>query len=226
MAVVGPGPVGSGARVTEPIGDHIAPSQSSRQAKPRWFRILVTLVPALAFIGLLWIALAGTGSQTESGSGAPSFELPLLDGSGVLTDEDLRGKPVVINFWASWCIPCREEAPLLEKTWRTYRDKGVAFVGVNIKDAESDAKRFVREFDVTYPTVRDLDQRLTQDLGVKGLPETFFIDHRWTFFGAISGDETGDQQGTVVLGAISEDELVSNVETLIKRARSGVEANR
>ena len=75
---------------------------------------------------------------------------------------------MVLNFWASWCIPCREEAPLLEKTWRAYRDQGVLFLGVSMKDARSDAKSFVKDFGVTYPTVRDLDQRLTKDFGVKG----------------------------------------------------------
>jgi cytochrome c biogenesis protein CcmG/thiol:disulfide interchange protein DsbE len=188
------------------------------------FRLTVALVPALAFIAVLWIGLARSGSETESGSAAPSFELPRLDGNGVLTDEDLRGNPVVINFWASWCIPCREEAPLLEKTWRTYRDQGVVVLGVNIKDAESDARRFVKEFDITYPVVRDLDQSLTRAFGVKGLPETFFIDHRWTFMGAVSGARIGGQQGgTVILGAIAEDELVSNVEVLLRRAGSGAE---
>ncbi|MDQ3218991.1 MAG: redoxin domain-containing protein [Actinomycetota bacterium] len=194
-----------------------------KPSRSRSFRILLALVPALAFIAILWFALARTGSQAVSGNAAPSFELELLDGSGVLTDEKLKGKPVVINFWASWCIPCREEAPLLEKTWRAYKNDGVIFLGVNIKDAESDAKRFVDEFGITYPTVRDLDQSLTKDFGVKGLPETFFVDHRWTFIGAISGAQAGDQQGTVVLGAISEDELVSNIEILIRRAASAGE---
>lgn len=204
----------------------LAGSEDAPRRRSRAFRIAVTLVPALAFIGVLWIGLARTGSQAESGSAAPSFELPLLDGSGMLTDENLRGRPVVINFWASWCIPCREEAPLLEKTWRAYRDQGVVFLGVNIKDAESDARRFVQDFDITYPIVRDLDQSLTQDFGVKGLPETFFVDHRWTFIGTISGAKTGDQQGTVILGAISEEELVSNVEILIRRMRSTTEEDR
>ena len=194
-----------------------------KPSRSRSFRILLALVPALAFIAILWFALARTGSQAVSGNAAPSFELELLDGSGVLTDEKLKGKPVVINFWASWCIPCREEAPLLEKAWRAYKNDGVIFLGVNIKDAESDAKRFVDEFGITYPTVRDLDQSLTKDFGVKGLPETFFVDHRWTFIGAISGAQAGDQQGTVVLGAISEDELVSNIEILIRRAASAGE---
>jgi cytochrome c biogenesis protein CcmG/thiol:disulfide interchange protein DsbE len=209
--------------MSEQEANNVATSVDLPRRRSRGFRLLVALAPALAFIGVLWIGLARTGSQTESGSAAPSFELPLLDGSGMLTDQDLQGNPVVINFWASWCIPCREEAPLLERTWRAYRDEGVVFLGVNIKDSESDARCFVEEFDITYPIVRDLDQRLTRDFGVKGLPETFFVDHNWTFIGAISGAKTGDQQGTVILGAISEDELLNNVEILIRRAGSAAE---
>jgi cytochrome c biogenesis protein CcmG/thiol:disulfide interchange protein DsbE len=206
--------------MNESAANEVTAPEDVRRRRSWAFRVTLALAPALAFIGLLWIGLARIGSQSESGSTAPSFELPLLDGSGTLTAEDLRGNPVVINFWASWCIPCREEAPLLERTWRAYRDQGVVFLGVNIKDAESDARRFVEEFDITYPTVRDLDQSLTRDFGVKGLPETFFVDHRWTFIEAISGAKTGDQQGTVILGAISEDELVSNIEILIRRMNS------
>lgn len=194
--------------------------ETAPPSRSTWLRIVLALIPAVAFLTVLGVAVSRSGQQAVAGSRAPSFELPLLDGSGMLTDEDLRGKPVVINFWASWCIPCREEAPLLEKAWRTYRDDGVIFLGVNIKDAESDAMKFVRDFGITYPMVRDLDQTLTKDFGVKGLPETFFVDDQWTFIGAISGSETGDQQGTVILGAISEDELFSNVDILIRRMRS------
>ncbi len=184
---------------------------------------MLAIVPALAFLGVLSIAVFRSGSQAEAGKSAPSFDLPLLDGSGALTDEDLKGHPVVINFWASWCIPCREEAPLFERTWKSYRDEGVIFLGVNIKDAESDARAFVEEFGITYPVVRDLDQILTKDFGVTGLPETFFVDHRWTFIGAISGSGSGEQQGTVILGAVSEDELISNIDILLRRMNSDPE---
>ena len=192
--------------------------RNARWSKP--VRIVVAVVPALVFIGLLAWGLARSGSKAVSGDEAPSFELPLLDGSGTLTDEDLRGSPVVVNFWASWCIPCREEAPVLEKAWRAYRDEGVVFLGVNIKDAEVSARGFVDDLGLTYLQVRDTDEGLARALGVKGLPETFFIDHRWAFIGGVSGDEAGQRDGTVVLGAISEDELIENVELLVRRAAS------
>ena len=207
------------------MNDPVDTSPTPEVATPRsrGFRIMLAIVPALAFIGVLSIAVFRSGSQAEAGKSAPSFDLQLLDGSGALTDEDLKGHPVVINFWASWCIPCREEAPLFERAWKNYRDEGVIFLGVNIKDAESDARAFVKEFGITYPVVRDLDQTLTKDFGVKGLPETFFVDHRWTFIGAISGADSGEQQGTVILGAVSEDELISNVDILLKRMNSDSE---
>jgi cytochrome c biogenesis protein CcmG/thiol:disulfide interchange protein DsbE len=185
-----------------------------------WLRLAVALLPALGFVAVLGFGLSRSGSQAVGGERAPEFDLPLLDGSGSLSSDDLRGSPVVVNFWASWCIPCREEAPLLQRAWRQYRDEGVVFLGVNINDAKSDARRFVEKFGITYPTVRDVDLVLPKRFGVKGLPETFFIDDRWTFVGAISGAEEGDQQGTVILGALTEQELNSNVEVLLRRLSS------
>lgn len=133
---------------------------------------------------------------------------------GLNTSPKLRSRALR----ASWCLPYREEAPLLERTWRQYRDDGVIFLGVNIKDAESDAEAFVEEFDITYPVLRDLDQELTRSFGVRGLPETFFVDHEWRFVGTESGAQRGQQQGTVILGAITEDQLLTNLDVLVRRA--------
>jgi cytochrome c biogenesis protein CcmG, thiol:disulfide interchange protein DsbE len=182
-------------------------------------RLALTLVPAVTFVVLLGMGLLRSApSDVGAGSEAPEFDLPRLDGEGTISSDDLRGQPVVLNFWASWCAPCREESPLLERAWREYRREGVVFLGVNIKDAESDAKRFVAEFDVTYPMVRDENLDLSTDLGVQGLPETFFIDHEWRLLGASTTQQIGEEGDTVVLGAISEEQLRSNVEILIRRA--------
>jgi cytochrome c biogenesis protein CcmG/thiol:disulfide interchange protein DsbE len=191
--------------------------EATPRTRRRLLRVVIVLAPALLFVGLLWFALMRSGSQATVGNTAPEFELRTLSG-GTLSSADLKGHPVVINFWASWCLPCREEAPLLERTWRQYRDEGVMFLGVNIKDAESDAKAFVEEFDITYPVVRDLDQELTRSFGVRGLPETFFVDHEWRFVGTESGAQRGQQQGTVILGAITEDQLLTKLDILVRRA--------
>ncbi len=195
--------------------DEVAPN-----TRPRWLRISLTLIPAIAFTTVLWFGLMRSTMKTTVGNAAPDFELPSVTTGEMISSEDLKGRPVVINFWASWCIPCREEAPLLERAWRQYRDDGVIFLGVNIKDADSDARAFIKDFQITYPNIRDVNQQLSQPFGVLGLPETFFLDHDWTFFGTIRGAQTSEQEGTVVRGAISEEELVTNVELLVRRAAS------
>lgn len=106
---------------------------------------------------------------------APDFTLELYSGEQ-LRLADLRGKPVMVNFWASWCPPCRQEAPLLERTWREYEEKGVVFIGVNIWDNEDDAQAFLREFDITYPNGPDPRGKISIDYGLTGIPETYFID--------------------------------------------------
>jgi cytochrome c biogenesis protein CcmG/thiol:disulfide interchange protein DsbE len=89
---------------------------------------------------------------------------------------DFRGEVVFLNFWASWCPPCRAEARLLEEAWRQVEDHGIIFLGVNIQDTEQGAKRFIEEFAITYPNGRDPQSRIAIDYGVYGIPETFFID--------------------------------------------------
>jgi cytochrome c biogenesis protein CcmG, thiol:disulfide interchange protein DsbE len=108
---------------------------------------------------------------------APAFDLPRFDG-GTLALSSLRGQYVLVNFWASWCIPCRDEAPLLERAWREYRNRGLMVVGVNIQDLEPEARKFIAQFKVSYPNVRDRDGRVSRAYGITGVPESFFIDRK------------------------------------------------
>ena len=141
-------------------------------------------VMSLAIVGFLGLMAFGLLNKTpvtgQSGfkrvkNLAPQFTLPLFDGGEFVLGEHL-GHPVVINFWASWCPPCREEAPLLERAWRYYKGENVLFVGVDIQDQEKDARAYIREFGITYPNGPDVDGRITVEYGIVGIPATFFVD--------------------------------------------------
>ena len=106
---------------------------------------------------------------------APSFTLALFD-RGTISLKDLKGKAVLLNFWASWCVPCRAEAHTLESAWQKYKDRGVVFLGVNIQDKEEDARAFMKEFGSSYLNGSDTSGKIAVDYGVWGIPETFFID--------------------------------------------------
>ena len=173
-------------------------------------RILVITVVTIivGFLSLLAIGLARQAPKTglsgvyRISKPAIDFTLPLFTG-GDVTLSKLKGKPVVINFWASWCVPCREEAQAIEKTWRAYKDKGVIFIGVDIQDKEANALEFIKEFNLTYPNGPDIGGKITIDYGVAGIPVTFFVD----------------REGVVkdrFVGAIFERYLVARIEELLK----------
>lgn len=188
----------------------VPPEELDETKKPKLGWILGGLAAAIALVLFLVPA-----EKTET---MPDFDLPLLGTDDVLSSETLRGHPVVLNFWASWCAPCREEAPLLERTYQRFRDQGVRFVGVNIRDQEPNARRFVEDFGITFPVVRDEDQELARGLDVYGLPQTFFIDAdgRLASTTDTEGGEGTGQGGTIVLGAVDERELVEQIEQLLE----------
>ncbi len=107
---------------------------------------------------------------------APELTLPLLGGDGEIDLASYRGQVVVVNFWASWCVPCRNEAPLLEEASQRWGDRGVAFLGVNAQDFLGDARAFVERYEITYPNVHDGPGETLGRFGITGFPETYFID--------------------------------------------------
>jgi cytochrome c biogenesis protein CcmG, thiol:disulfide interchange protein DsbE len=127
------------------------------------------------------------------GAPAPAFSLPRLDGGGNVSLASLRGKTVVLNFFASWCAPCKREAPDLESLWRRYRSDGVVVLGIDSGDARGDARRFLGAHGVTYPIAFDPNERLAQGpYAVPGLPATYVIN------------PAGRVVGTPVLGPVSD----------------------
>lgn len=150
-------------------------TESLRNVRRPWARTALILVPPLALIGLLGWATLQKGGVLTPGDDAPAFSAPRLDDDGSLSLADLKGRPIVMNFWASWCGPCETEAPILNDAHRIYGDD-IAFVGVNIKDAKSKALEFERRFNVSYPSVRDESGEIYSDYGLTGQPETFLID--------------------------------------------------
>ncbi len=128
----------------------------------------------LALLGLLaWGLIKVRAGPLQSGL-APDFTLTSFDGQTVTLSE-LHGQVVVINFWASWCPPCREEAAYLEQTWRKYQDNGVVFIGVDYVDTEKEALAYIDEFDLTYLNGPDVATRISQAYNIQGVPETFFV---------------------------------------------------
>ena len=141
------------------------------------------IVLIAAFVGLLAWGLSnrqeatGRSGVTRVDKPAPPISMALLDGDRLEIPAG-PGAPLLVNFWASWCAPCHDEAALLERAWRTYRDDGVLFVGVGIQDSEAEARSYIRQYDITYPNGLDIDGRITVDYGVIGLPVTFFVDSK------------------------------------------------
>jgi cytochrome c biogenesis protein CcmG/thiol:disulfide interchange protein DsbE len=133
---------------------------------------------------------------------APGFRIAVYDGDS-LSLEGLKGKPVVLNFWASWCYPaCYEEAPLLEATWRKYKNQGLMMVGVDIQDKEVDGREFMARFNFTFPNGPDPGSKISIDYGVYGVPETFFIDRQgriaYKQVGALSRDVIEEQARAIL----------------------------
>ena len=174
--------------------------------------VAVGLFVALLAYGLLKTAPDDSIDQSladNRSAPAPGFSLEVLEpgtlpprlertiapamADGKLALEELRGTPVMLNIWASWCIPCREEAPHLQRGWQRWGRRGVMFLGLDMQDIRSDARDFLREFRISYPTIREPGKEVALRYGATGIPETYFITARGRVVahavGAISGEQ-------------------------------------
>ena len=138
----------------------------------------VAVAAVAALLALLVWRVTHQPKPTKVGKPAPSFTAKRLDGDGTLSLTSFRGRPVVLNFWASWCGPCKSEAPALERTWKQYAKRGLVVLGVDYTDASSDARAFVAKKGLTFPIVRDGNGVIGTRYDLTGVPETFVIDRR------------------------------------------------
>lgn len=181
--------------------------QTTKQPSSR--RGLSPVWTAAAAVGLVVVALlayaiiTGPTQPPQVGDLVPQFELTTFDGESMSLSEH-RGQVVVVNFFASWCIPCRQEAADLENAWLAYDGESVQFFGIAYKDARSKAQAFLDEFGVTYPSAFDAGNRVARAYGVTGVPETYVVD----------------QEGRLVrhfLGAVTQAELIREIDALLNR---------
>lgn len=167
----------------------------------------------LLFALLAWSLVRDEGGDLAAAAArgerpqAPDFTLERLDEEGDLQLSSFRGKAVVLNTWASWCVPCKEEAPYLEQVWRKERARDVVVVGLNAKDLRADALRFMERFDLTFPVVRDGSGDTIREYGVTGFPETFVLDREGrvveAFAGAVNSDEDKERLASAIERALS-----------------------
>ncbi|MDH3227965.1 MAG: TlpA family protein disulfide reductase [Thermoleophilia bacterium] len=187
--------------------------------RPGRGRLVAAVAAGLGVVALLAVMTVGLLNQERGNSiqraveanerpQSPDFELPALVGGGSIEEggsvrlSELRGTPIVLNFWASWCVPCRTEAPVLERLWSRYRDRGLLVLGVNVQDLTGNAKQFDEEFGLSYPSVRDGDDSTMRDFEVTGVPETFVIDRQGRVAALRVGPVTAEEQLVEAIEAV------------------------
>ncbi len=190
---------------------------SIRQKRRITIIIVVSLINA-GLLALLWSQLlvpapnqgqtnpnSISGNSPLDGHPAPDFTLAVLSrqSAPAIHLASLKGKPVVLNFWASWCDPCKREAPLLQTTWQRVQGQGIVFLGIDFQDSQSDGLNFLQHYGITYPNVTDSIGSVGINYGVSGVPETIFIN----------------RQGVIVhkvIGELSEQTMQTNLQSILR----------
>jgi peroxiredoxin len=155
----------------------------------------LALACVAGLLGLLVWKLAHQQHAPPVGSTAPGFTLTRLAGPGKVSLASLHGDAVVLNFWASWCGPCKGEAPVLERAWAQYHDKGVIFLGVDYHDLAPDARKFVVAHGLSFPMLEDGSGAVTGAYGVSQVPETYVLDRSGRIVAHLRGPVTSKAFG-------------------------------
>jgi cytochrome c biogenesis protein CcmG/thiol:disulfide interchange protein DsbE len=196
--------------MTEPTETN---SPAPAEATPRSrFGLIVLIVVVLIGSAVLFLGMRNSATNRPDDE-APDFEMQFFNGhewedAPTAQLSDFAGHPVVLNFWASWCVECKVEAELLEDTWQAYRDDGVVFLGVAYIDVEPRSLEYLDDYDITYPNAPDLRSSISSKYDITGVQETFFID--------------GD--GNVVhiqLGPVSETMLTGLIDQMLAGETAG-----
>jgi cytochrome c biogenesis protein CcmG/thiol:disulfide interchange protein DsbE len=172
-----------------------------------------SLAPALVLVAL--VACTGGGAESDLGVSTVSKPLPALAGpalhpdGGRIAASDFRGKPLVVNFWATWCGPCRQEQGILQGLWQRYHDRGVMFLGVDQRDDPAAAAAQLRDLGVTYPNLSDLSGAYANDFGFVGLPDTYVVDRSGTIRYQVIGRISDPSQ----LATLIDHVLAGNADT-------------
>lgn len=171
-------------------------------------RSSIAVLAVVAVVGLLVYGLASKGSSGLAlGEAAPSSPLPKLEGGGSGSLAEYKGSWVLVNIWASWCVPCKQEAPTLEKFQRLHGGPRFTVLGIDSRDLSGDGRGFVRRYGLTYPQLRDGDGGAAHEYGTTGVPENFLLDPR------------GRLQLHVV-GPVTEESLRDEVAPMLPRGKS------